>query len=67
MADPSADFDLPVCDPTRKFVRITQERADGMISFEFAIGWPELFVELLLPRQAFKEFCVTHGVQPPSS
>ncbi|MFN3956183.1 MAG: phenol hydroxylase subunit [Tepidimonas ignava] len=48
-------------DVTRKFVRVTAERGD-FIEFDFAIGWPELCVELVLPRAAFEEFCVRHAV-----
>lgn len=48
---------------SRKFVRVTEERADGLVAFEFAIGWPELSVELLLPRAAFDEFCARQRVQ----
>jgi phenol hydroxylase P0 protein len=33
------------------------------VAFEFAIGWPELAVELLLPAPAFDEFCAANGVQ----
>jgi phenol hydroxylase P0 protein len=54
---------LPVCDTARRFVRVIEARADGWVAFEFAIGWPELSVELLLPTPAFAEFCVTHRVQ----
>lgn len=55
--------ELPKCDTSRKFVRVLDERTDGLVAFEFAIGWPELSVELLLPRPAFDEFCATHRVQ----
>lgn len=51
------------CDVTRKFVRIKQVRADGLVCFEFAIGWPELFVDLMLPQVAFDDFCVQQHVQ----
>ena len=51
------------CDITLKFVRIKQVRADGLVCFEFAIGWPELFVDLMLPRAAFDDFCVRQHVQ----
>ena len=54
---------LPVCDTTNLFVRVVEERADGLVAFEFAIGWPELSVELLLPAPAFAEFCVANRVQ----
>lgn len=59
---PPADA-LPACDTTRRFVRVTEERADGLVAFEFAIGWPELSVELLLPTPAFAEFCATNKVE----
>lgn len=54
---------LPTVDTARKFVKLLETRADGLVAFEFAIGWPELSVELLLPQQAFDEFCTTHRVQ----
>lgn len=59
----SMSDELPACDTTRRFVRVIEERADGLIAFEFAIGWPELSVELMLPAPAFAEFCVANKVQ----
>jgi phenol hydroxylase P0 protein len=53
---------LPAVDTTRRFVRVLDERADGLVSFEFSIGWPELAVELLLPAQAFEAFCAANRV-----
>ena len=59
-------------DTTRKFVRVIETRENGMVEFEFAIGEPELFVELLLPGPAFAEFCsanavtVLDGQSPPA-
>lgn len=47
---------------TQKFVRIIETRVDGMVEFEFAIGEPELFVELMMPSAAFTEFCVANAV-----
>jgi phenol hydroxylase P0 protein len=55
--------ELPACDTTRRYVRVIEERVDGLVAFEFAIGWPELSVELLLPAAAFTEFCTTNRVQ----
>lgn len=45
-----------------KYVRILERRANGLVSFEFSIGWPELAVELLLPTAAFDVFCAQHQV-----
>ena len=58
-----AALDLPACDTRRRFVRVLEQRADGLVAFEFAIGWPELSVELLLPAPAFAEFCAKNQVQ----
>ena len=46
----------------RRFVRI-RERHDGFVEFDFAIGDPELYVELILTDQAFDEFCTANHVQ----
>ncbi len=56
--------DDPPFDATRKFVRVIGARDNGLVAFEFSIGWPDLSVELVLPRAAFDEFCATHQVQP---
>jgi phenol/toluene 2-monooxygenase (NADH) P0/A0 len=54
---------LPAVDTGLRFVRVLEQRADGLVFFEFAIGWPELAVELLLPAPAFAEFCAANRVQ----
>lgn len=51
------------CDANQKFVRVKGVRPGGLVCFEFAIGWPELFVDLMLPRSAFDDFCVRQHVQ----
>jgi phenol hydroxylase P0 protein len=57
----------PAMDTTRRFVRLRGERANGFIEFDFAIGEPEVFVELILGREAFTEFCATNHAEmlPP--
>ena len=49
-------------DLNRKFVRVTERLANGLVAFEFSIGWPELAVELMLPTAAFDSFCVNNAV-----
>jgi phenol hydroxylase P0 protein len=62
--DPAAGPSLAEdCDVSAKFVRVLERRADGLVAFEFSIGWPELAVELLLPASAFAEFCTTNRVR----
>lgn len=52
----------PQFDPTRKFVRVSEVRPDGFIAFDFAIGEPELYVEMILTQPAFEEFCSANNV-----
>ena len=47
-----------------KFVRIIETHPNGLVEFEFAVGEPELFVELLMAQAPFNEFCALHGVIP---
>jgi phenol hydroxylase P0 protein len=48
-------------DPRRKYVRVIGHRPgrDGVdfVEFELAIGDPDVYVELILPREAFAAFC----------
>ncbi len=57
MSPSKLEFDI-----TKKYIRICRERPDGFVEFEFAIGEPELYVELLLSKKAFIEFCTTNQV-----
>jgi len=53
---PADDESTAVRDMTR-YVRIRQVVNDKFIEFDFAIGDPSLYVELVLPREAFDTFC----------
>lgn len=53
---------MPPVDVSLKYVRLLERRADGLVSFEFSIGWPELAVELMLPTAAFDAFCARNQV-----
>lgn len=61
------ETDKPVIDVTRKYARLIERRTDGFVEFEFAIGEPALFVEMVLPEQAYAEFCRDNKVEhlPP--
>lgn len=56
--------DRPDWNPGAKWVRIVEERSDGMVEFEFAVGEPQLYVEMIMPQGPFEEFCAMHGVTP---
>ncbi|HBO12858.1 MAG TPA: phenol hydroxylase [Halieaceae bacterium] len=45
-----------------RYVRVRGETASGFIEFDFAIGDPSLYVELVLPKGAFDIFCERNGV-----
>jgi len=46
-----------------RYVRVRSGPDDAFVEFDFSIGYPELFVELVLPHPAFKQFCESHQVQ----
>ena len=54
-------------DTRKRWVRVTGERTGGFIEFDFAIGEPDLIVEMILSPEAFAEFCTINQVEqlPP--
>lgn len=46
----------------QKFIRVRSPKEAKFVEFDFAIGDPSLFVELVLPQHAFEQFCITHEV-----
>jgi phenol hydroxylase P0 protein len=53
----------PVMDVSKRYVRITGTHR-GFVEFDFAIGDPDITVELILPKHAFDEFCrMNHAVR----
>jgi len=59
----SSASQTPEIDSKRRFVRKLRERANGFVEFEFAIGEPEIFVELILPREDFQAFCISNKAE----
>jgi phenol hydroxylase P0 protein len=53
---------VPYIDTTKRYVRIDHVRADGFVAFDFSIGEPEYYAELLLPQAAFEAFCADNAV-----
>lgn len=49
-------------DAQKRYVRVTGTRRDKYVQFDFAIGEPDLAVELILPFDQFHEFCRRNGV-----
>ncbi|PKM28772.1 MAG: phenol hydroxylase [Gammaproteobacteria bacterium HGW-Gammaproteobacteria-11] len=52
MSQPSQSFDEMV-----RYIRVRSEPDARFVEFDFAIGHPDLFVELALPPGAFEQFC----------
>ena len=46
----------------RRFVRITGRDRPGFVEFNFSIGDPSLYLEMILPDEAFDEFCLSNQV-----
>lgn len=44
-----------------KYVRVNRVRDNGLVEFDFAIGAPEIFVELIMPQTVFDDFCRSNG------
>lgn len=47
----------------KRYVRIRNVIDDKFVEFDFAIGDPSLYVELVLPRAAFDAFCQHNKVE----
>ena len=62
MPYPSLPTRPPAFDVDRRYVRFRELRADGYVEFDFAIGDPELSVELTLPLVAYQAFCRDNDV-----
>lgn len=58
----SAADQLPM-DTARRFVRVHGERTNGFVEFDFAVGEPEIFIEMILGREAFADFCAANRVE----
>lgn len=45
-----------------KFIRVTRKRTGDIVEFDFAVGSPDIWVELIMPRASFEDFCATNSV-----
>lgn len=50
-------------DALQRYVRVRRWRTDGFVEFDFALGDPELSMELILPRASFEAFCQLPGTR----
>ncbi|WP_226686177.1 phenol hydroxylase subunit [Stutzerimonas stutzeri] len=47
----------------KRYVRVRSEPDARFVEFDFAIGSPDMFVELVLPHDAFEIFCRHNHVE----
>ena len=59
----SVALDADAATLARRYVRITGRSANGFVTFEFSVGWPDMSVELALPEDLFNAFCIKNNVQ----
>ncbi len=45
-----------------KYIRVRSQPDARFVEFDFAIGEPSLFVELIMPPAVFKVFCTNNAV-----
>lgn len=45
-----------------RYVRVRSDPNANFVEFDFAIGYPDLFVELVMPPAAFESFCANNRV-----
>lgn len=44
-------------DTEKRYVRLVERRPDGFVEFEFSVGEPEVYAEMILREEDFEEFC----------
>ena len=54
--------DKPAFEQLVKYIRVRSSEEARFVEFDFAIGDPSLFVELVMPRGAFEHFCKANAV-----
>ena len=62
-AEQSVALEADAATLARRSVRITGRSANGFVTFEYSVGWPDMSVELALPEDLFNDFCVKNNVQ----
>ncbi len=53
----------PRWDDLGRYVHVTSRARSGYVEFNFSIGDPQLYIEMILPLAAFDAFCAEHQVQ----
>ena len=59
----SADDESAALKELKRYARVRRVVDDKFIEFDFAIGDPSLYVELVLPKAEFEVFCRHNNVE----
>jgi phenol/toluene 2-monooxygenase (NADH) P0/A0 len=51
-----------VVKPLKHYVHITNKKRAGFVEFNYSINDPSLFLEMILPTDAFEDFCEKNSV-----
>ena len=51
-------------DWTLRAIHVSEVRPDGFVGFDFIVGDPDIYVEMLLSPEAFDQFCEDQKVEP---
>lgn len=54
---------MPEVNPNNRWVRVQRKTDNGFVEFEFFVADKDLYVDLVLPAAAFKEFCAINHVR----
>lgn len=49
-------------DTNKRWVNILRKTKNGFVEFEFFVSDKDLYIELILPEAAFKEFCLNNHI-----
>ena len=54
---------MPEVNPNKRWVLVQRETENGFVEFEFFVADKDLYVDLVLPAAAFREFCSINRVR----
>ncbi|MCB1755574.1 MAG: phenol hydroxylase [Gammaproteobacteria bacterium] len=52
----------PALDISKRYVRVIGKKPPHFVEFEYAVAEPEIFIEMILDEEAFREFCEENAV-----
>lgn len=53
---------MEIMDIAKRWVNVLRRTVNGFVEFEFFVSDADLCIELILPEEAFKEFCFNNHI-----